>query len=117
MALPPEPLAEVLPLAVTVVEGEVTGVEDLGAWPAPDKGALLDAAAPRPPQRVTVRIARSLRGTARGELVVTKPAAGYALRAGVRGAFLVDAAGTLLGRYGPDTYDPAEVVHAIGSAP
>lgn len=103
-----------LPNATVVVEGEVTRVEDLGAWPPVDKGAPIDSAPPRPAQRVTVKVVRCLRGAPTGELVMTKPPGAYALRAGAIGAFLVDAGGTLLGRYGPDTYDPAEVARAIG---
>lgn len=117
MALPPEPLDEVLPAARTVVEAEVTAVRDLGAWPRDDQGAPIESAAPRPAQQVTLRVTRALRGTPGAELVVTKPPAGYALHKGVRGPFLLDADAHILGRYGPDTYAIEEVEQALRGAP
>lgn len=117
MALPPEPLDEVLPAASVVVEAEVVAVRDLGAWPRDDKDAPIESAAPRPAQQVTLRVTRALRGTPAAELVVTKPPAGYALRQGVYGPFLLDADARILGRYGPDTYGIEEVEQALRDAP
>ncbi|MCC7072089.1 MAG: hypothetical protein IT383_12245 [Deltaproteobacteria bacterium] len=117
MALPPEPLDELLPAARTVVEAEVAAVHDLEPWPPGDKGAPIDGAPPRPSQRATLRVSRVLRGTADQELTVTKPAAGYALHAGVCGPFLVDERGHILGRYGPDTWAIEEIEAALRGTP
>src|SRR4051812_40727371 len=101
MALPPEPLDDVLRCATMIVEAEVTGVRDLERWPVDPKNGPVDAAADRPAQEVTLHIARVLRGDAAAhDIVVKKPPSAYVLRVGVRGAFLVDTGSMLLGRYG-----------------
>lgn len=110
MAKPPEPLPEVLPKAAWVVEAEVS--EILAAGPAVPR-----IEAPRgatsvgqevASQTVKLHVTRVLRGKpGTTELVAEKPVAGYALRAGVKGPFLLDDARphpVILGRYGPDTY-------------
>jgi hypothetical protein len=116
MALPPEPLEDVLPYAPRIFVGEVVKVEDLGAWPS--TGGAIDAAPARPAQRAQVRVFRMLRGPmpSMSELWVVKPQGAYALHAGVRGPFLVDAVATeanLLGRYGPDTWSEEEIDAAL----
>lgn len=115
MALPPEPLDDVLPGATLVVVAEVVTVDDIGAWPKSDKGGPIDGAPNRPEQRAHLKVTRVLRGAPpkSGELVVTKPPANYALVPGSRGAFLIDAHAVILGRYGPDTYAPDEVEAAL----
>ena len=117
MALPPEPLDDVLPIAAIVVVAEVTRVDDLEAWPADSKGPP-DSAAPRPAQRVQLRVTRVMRGasTANGELTARKPSGAYALQPGARGAFLLDTSRgepSILGRYGPDTYAIEEIEAAL----
>lgn len=107
MALPPEPLEELLPRARTVVLAVVDRVETLGAVPPEDRGRPLDASADRPPQRVHLRVVRTLLGRPGAAVVALKPTAGYMLRAGNQGPFLLDGGSPepgILGRHGPDTY-------------
>jgi hypothetical protein len=111
MALPPEPLDDVLPSATTIVVAEVVSVVDEGAWPPGDKGSPLDGAPPRPAQRVQLKVTRTLRGAPVEN--AHKPAANYALRVGTKGAFLLDDRAEILGRYGPDTWSVDEVEAAV----
>jgi hypothetical protein len=122
MALPPEPIDEVLPKAMLVLDAEVHEV--VGHGPAPERieappgytGVGHKVAA----QLLTLKVHRVLRGEApTGELTVEKPVAGYALRAGVRGPFLLDGSKphpVVLGRYGPDTYSFEKVERALQAA-
>ena len=122
MAIPPEPLEEILPRAVWVVEGEVKEV--LSTGPAvPPTGPVVPNMTSAPTlasaQRVRLTVKRVLRGEVPGqELVVVKPPAGYAVRAGTTGPFLLDGSRpepVILGRYGPDTYPLDEVEQAVAS--
>lgn len=118
MALPPEPLDDVLPAAALVVVAEVLSVADLEPWPTDGRGPP-DSAADRPAQRVQLRVQRVLRGSSASELTVQKPAAAYALHPGVRGAFLLDTSTdkpAILGRYGPDTYAVEEIEAALATS-
>jgi hypothetical protein len=123
MAIPPEPLEEVLPKAVWVVEGEVKEVLSTGPPVAPTgpvRPNMTSAPTQASAQRIRLAVRRVLRGDlAAKELVVQKPPAGYAVRTGTHGAFLLD--GTrpepiILGRYGPDTYPLGEVEDAVKQA-
>ncbi len=107
MAKPPEPLHEIIPLATLVVEATVKEVTATGPTPPPpdkpatwsDKGTL------NPSQELVLDVARVLRGTLDGATVTArKPEAGYMVKVGVKGAWLIDADGVVLGRYGPDTW-------------
>jgi hypothetical protein len=118
MALPPEPLEAVLPAATWIVEAEVAAVLGTGAAPPRPPGPPMPSSpTDSPAQRLKLNIRRVLRGDASAkELVAVKPAAGYALRVGARGIFLLD--GTrpepaVLGRYGPDTYLSADIEAAL----
>ncbi len=115
MALPPEPLDDVLPSATTIVVAEVVSVNDEGAWPPGDKNAPLDGAPPRPAQRVQLKVTRTLRSPSSGNATIDahKPPANYALRVGTHGAFLLDDHAEILGRYGPDTWSVDEVEAAV----
>jgi hypothetical protein len=121
MALPPEPLASVLPVAGRVVVGVVVAIDatDVGAWPEATHGPP-DAAPPCPAQRATVQVLTVLCGDAdRSDVVVVKPPAPYMLEVDVGGAFLLDTTTTpptILGRYGPDTWGVDVVEAAITSA-
>ena len=116
MAIPPEPIEEVLPAAAWVVEAEVQEV--IAQGPAQPK---LDAppGMTSVPQKIasqTVRLAirRVLKGdAATRELVVEKPVGSYALRAGNKGPFLLDKSKVILGRYGPDSYSLKMVEQAL----
>jgi hypothetical protein len=109
MALPPEPLEEVLPKAVWVVDAEVKEVVSSGppaAKVAAEPGAT-STGQKTASQVVKLSIKRVLKGQKdTRELTVEKPEAGYALRAGNHGPFLLDGSKVpvILGRYGPDSY-------------
>jgi hypothetical protein len=119
MALPPEPLASVLPAAGRVLVGVVVAVDDVEAWPEPTNGPP-DSALPCPAQTATLRVLNVLRGdTAAADVVVVKPRAPYMLAVDVGGAFLLDTSTTpptILGRYGPDTWGVDDVEAAISPA-
>lgn len=119
MALPPEPLDEVLSEATAVVEATVIEIVSVGPPierpkrpPRHVGGNILDSL-----QRVRLRITRVLRGELElGELTVTKPEAPYLLRAEVSGPFLLreeEGEVTILGRYGPDSYSLASLERAL----
>ena|SRR5437764_122792 len=119
MAKPPEPIEEVLPKAVLVIDGEVTEV--ISSGPAPKKveapAGASDTGQKTASQVVKLAVKRVLKGaTVAKEIVVEKPEAGYALRAGNKGPFLLD--GTrpnpiILGRYGPDSYAFTKIEAAL----
>ena len=123
MAIPPEPIEDLLQRASVVVDGEVEEVLETGPEPPPaaapgrhtSAGHLVAA------QTVRLKVRRVLKGAiadAAPHVVVTKPVAGYALRAGNHGAFFLatDPAGlVIVGRYGPDTYRLTSVEHALGT--
>ncbi len=119
MAKPPEPLEEVLPLAAWVVDAEVVAVLKVGVKPPPPlrdgkrRAGATSLGIKNASQTVKLKITRVLRGTQVKELIVEKPVAGYMLKAGNHGPFLVDKAKSILGRYGPDTYSFAKLEAAI----
>lgn len=119
MALPPEPIREVIPNAALVVEAEVEAV--LAQGPIQPK---VDA----PPgttstgkkaanQTVKLKVIKVHKGPANmKEITAEKPVAGYALKAGNKGPFLLDGAKpnpTILGRYGPDTWDLKTILKGL----
>jgi hypothetical protein len=119
MAIPPEPLAELLEESNHVVDAEVARVLETG--PAPEQPAAKEGATSvgykTPTQVVELTIHRTLKGTAKGTITVHKPQAGYALKAGNKGAFFLKDGvphATILGRYGPDTHRVDLVEHALG---
>lgn len=115
MAIPPEPIEDVLPDAVLVVEAEVLEVLSTG----PDtpkvhsKPGMTSTGAKSPSQKVKLKVTKVLFGAPTKELVVEKPEAGYALRAGNHGPFLVDKSNVILGRYGPDSYSLERITKAL----
>jgi hypothetical protein len=119
MAKPPEPLEEVLPQAAWVVDAEVTEVVKTGAAPPPppQDPKMKEGATSRghqaPSQTVKLKVKRVLRGENVKELVVEKPIAGYALKAGNHGPFLIDKYKVILGRYGPDSYNWKKIEDAL----
>ena len=106
MALPPEPLNEVLPKANWVFDAEV--IEVLKQGPAPEKkearAGASDIGQKTASQTVKLRVKRVLKGDQVKEMIVEKPEGGYALRVGNIGPFLIDDSKIILGRYGPDSY-------------
>ncbi|MBS2030991.1 MAG: hypothetical protein JST54_24025 [Deltaproteobacteria bacterium] len=117
MAIPPEPLNEVLPQAACVVDAEVVEVLSNGPTPPQPNAPQAATSAGRlaPSQVVRLKIKRVLRGKAPAEVVVEKPEAGYALRAGNHGPFLLDGAAQpkILGRYGPDSWSMSKLEDAL----
>lgn len=115
MAKPPEPIDEVMPRARWVVDAEVAQVLKNGPLP-PRKEAPPGATSvghKSQAQTVKLTVKRVLRGEPVEELVVEKPEAGYALREGNHGPFLIDESKTILGRYGPDSYSWAKIEQAL----
>jgi hypothetical protein len=106
MAKPPEPIEDVLPNAQWVVDAEVTEVVSTGPAPAKVQAApgATSTGQRSASQTVKLKVKRVLFGAAVQELVVEKPEAGYSLREGNHGPFLIDSTKMILGRYGPDSY-------------
>ncbi len=118
MALPPEPLAEILPLATRIVLAEV--LETTGDRPADSASQRppIGGARPQPEQRVRLKVTKTLRGAEARELTAFKPSGAYWLVPGNKGPFLLDNSEPeprILGRYGPDTYPLAALEQALSS--
>jgi len=113
MAIPPEPIEELLPTAALIVEAEVSKVISLGKKP-PTLTAPKDHTSTgqkNASQQLSLKVARVLKGALPGDaaapLEVSKPEGAYTLREGSKGAFLLsegEGGWVILGRYGPDTY-------------
>ena len=122
MALPPEPIEELLEQASLVVEAEVVEVISTGMKP-PEKKApkgYTSTGQQNASQQVALAIKRVLRGTlpagGAARVEVKKPVGAYTLREGSAGAFLLDDEGrglVILGRYGPDTYTVRSVEETL----
>ena len=116
MAKPPEPIDEVMPRARWVVDAEVAEVLRNGPLP-PKKEAKPGATSvghKTQSQTVKLKVKRVLLGESGiTELVAEKPEAGYALRAGNHGPFILDESKTILGRYGPDSYSWTKIEQAL----
>src|SRR4051812_33121851 len=113
MALPPESIEKLLPLAHTIVLAEVLWVSSPSVPEragAPDMPLGLGRKLPE--ARVRLKVNRTLRGSAPAELEVVKPESTYALAPGITGPFLLDAEQRILGRHGPDNYSLAAVTEA-----
>lgn len=120
MALPPEPIEEVLPQAALIVEAEVDAVlETAPALPAVEapQGATSVPGREVPRQTVRLKVTKVHKGPAdTREIVADKPVAGYALRSGNKGPFLLDASKpnpVILGRYGPDSWNLERILGAL----
>lgn len=116
MAKPPEPLEEMLPRAALVVVATVKRVLSTGAPlpPLPEREEhKSDIGARAPEQTLELEVESVLKGTHQGALTVRKPIAGYSVREGTKGAWLIDDTGTVLGRYGPDSWRTVHVQAAL----
>ncbi|MBI5545499.1 MAG: hypothetical protein HY901_16560 [Deltaproteobacteria bacterium] len=119
MAIPPEPIEEVLPKAALVIEAEVEAVLATGPiQPQSDAPPGTTSTGKRAAsQTVKLKVAKVHKGaSASKELVVEKPLAGYALRVGNKGPFLLDASKpnpVILGRYGPDSWSLDRILQAL----
>jgi hypothetical protein len=116
VAKPPEPLEEMLPKATLVVLATVKRVVSTGAPlpPLPEhEGHKSDIGARSPEQTLELEVNSVLKGQHEGLLTVKKPIAGYSVREGTTGAWLIDDSGTVLGRYGPDSWRAQHVQDAL----
>lgn len=116
MAKPPEPIEEVMPQAAWVVEAEVKEVLATGPTPAAPANAKPGATSvgyKSASQTVKLTITNVLKGEKAAELVVEKPVGSYSLRPGNKGPFLIDSTKTILGRYGPDSWNIERVKSAM----
>jgi hypothetical protein len=120
VAIPPEPIQELLPRANLIVEAEVSAVLSTGPRPPQVKAREGATSVPNKvaSQVVKLKVKRALKGQASGELTVDKPEADYALAEGNKGAFFLEqvkgaANMTIIGRWGPDTYRVDSVERAL----
>src|SRR5688572_19151928 len=103
MAKPPEPLEEIFPKTSIIVDAEVKEVKSTDADDDP-------GSPDNPRQVVVLTVKKLVRGALNEgekksqEIVATKPKAPYVVKAGTKGAFLLTADRTILGRYGPDSW-------------
>lgn len=118
MAIPPDPIDEVLPAAQGAVMAEVTKVVKQDA----DKSGFVDpkvsdANTVSARQVVELKVSKVLFGEwkAGSSVQVVKPAGAYALQPGNKGPFLLSKVGgaiEILGAYGPDTYGEPAITQA-----
>ena len=115
MAKPPEPIEDVIPSAQWVLDAEVTEVISTGPQPpkVDAKPGATSTGQKSASQTVKLKVKRLLHGEKVTEMVVEKPEAGYALKAGNHGPFLIDSTKTILGRYGPDSYSWERIEKAL----
>lgn len=123
VALPPEPLEDLLRVASLVVEAEVTAVLAVGEPVAEGDdppGGWTGPVPPEPWQLVNLRVHHVLRGPDTAALRVRKPVAPYTLTATppTRGIFLLALADgpdpIVLGRYGPESWPAEDVAASLG---
>ena len=123
MAIPPEPIEEVIPKAALVIEAEVESVLATGPIQPKMQAPLGKTSTGKKAanQTVKLKVTRVHKGPAgMKEVVAEKPLAGYALKAGNKGPFLLDAGKpnpTILGRYGPDTWGLQNILDALKAPP
>jgi len=116
MAIPPDPIEELLPQATLVVVAQVSRVvtqETQVPIPASDPKRKGGPQVPLAAQVVALEVEAVLHGdsaAAGSELQARKPAGDYSLSVGAQGPFLLahsdsdEAPLIILGRYGPDSY-------------
>ena len=119
MAIPPEPIEEVLPKAALVIEAEVEAVLATGPIQPKLQAPLGKTSTGKKAASQTVRlkVTRVHKGpSGTKDVVAEKPLAGYALKAGNKGPFLLDDSKPnplILGRYGPDTWGLQNILDAL----
>lgn len=125
MAIPPDPIAELMPEVRCVVVGEVTHI--LEKWkqkplPKPQQEGETDLPGELAKQKVRLKVAEVLFGDLAqvgADLEVIKPDGEYLLRVGNHGPFLLGDpldrlnSPTILGRYGPDSYRREVIENAL----
>jgi len=117
MALPPEPIDEVMPAANDAVLAVVNRVVEQAPQKALERTLETSLPTSAARQVVELKVTKVLFGGLKpGALVqAVKPEGAYALREGNQGPFVLgttDGAVEILGRYGPDTWPEAEVKQA-----
>jgi hypothetical protein len=115
VALPPEPLEELLSRASSVVVGEVT--ELLGTGPLPRRPEKqhptdVDVGTKTPSQKVKLKVLRTLKGMSPTLVIVDKPESAYRLLVGDQGPFFLEGS-TIIGRYGPNTHAMEKIERAL----
>lgn len=115
MALPPEPLPELLARASSVVVGEV--IEVIATGPLPKKKLKtkptdVDVGNKTPTQKVKLKVSRTLKGVSATVVIVDKPQSAYRLLVGDSGPFFIEK-GTIIGRYGPNTHTLQKIESAL----
>lgn len=123
MALPPEPLDELLPQAKTCIDALVKSIvhsEPQTLFAESDDPSMVDMPRELPAQTVLLTVQSTLFGqkyAEQQEIEVLKPAGDYTLREGIKGYFLLaqtdEGPLQILGRYGPDNYSPTALQAAI----
>ena len=117
MAIPPEPIEEVISTAHGAVLAEVAKVVTQDAQPPMPKAApgATDVGGVAARQVVELKVSTVLFGdvaSVGATVQAIKPEGDYALRAGNKGPFLLKRDGkglAIVGRYGPDTYSEANI--------
>lgn len=115
MALPPEPIDEMLPLAQDAILADIVKIlqqDKQTDIPEIKNPGEVDIPRDLPAQQVQITVREVLFGThykTGQSLTVLKPAGDYVLRAGITGPLLLThdpekTRPTILGRYGPDTW-------------
>jgi hypothetical protein len=128
MAIPPEPIAELVAEASLIIEAQVMQVVAIGPTPKqrPSRPGHTDIGNQVAAQTLLLKVQRVLGGelpetaAKTGEMQAEKPIAAYALKVGSRGAFFLAGDGPvfrIIGRYGPDTYRVAVVEQALQAQP
>jgi hypothetical protein len=126
MALPPEPIDDVIPKASACVLAKVSRVVQQDPAPPPPgqppkRGAADVPGNDAPRQVVELEVGEVVFGglaKAGAKVEVEKPAGDYALVVGNQGPFVLASAAALggrpriLGRYGPDTWTVERIKHA-----
>jgi hypothetical protein len=115
MAIPPEPIDELLARAQSVVLGEVVEVLTTGPLPKrPQKLKIttVDVGTKTPAQTVKLKVTRTLKGMSATEVIVEKPESRYRLLVGDAGPFFLEQ-GKIIGRYGPNTHSLEKIEHAL----
>lgn len=124
MALPPEPIDEMLPLADDGVVADITQIvhrDPQTHIPTVTHPGEVDLPRDLPAQHVNITITEVLFGShyrVGQQVIVLKPAGDYVLRAGISGPLLLahspdKTMPTILGRYGPDTWSLSVLRAAI----
>jgi hypothetical protein len=120
MALPPEPIEEVMPAADGAVLAVVSRIVEQA--PQQQYERSLETSLPQKAARqvVELKVTKVLFGDVKSGAVVkaVKPEGAYALREGNQGPFVLgknEGAVEILGRYGPDTWSEAAVKQAAAA--